>query len=171
MSQNRKSIIGVYPGSFDPPTLGHLDIACRAARLVDELVVAVFAHPSKTLMFTTEERVELWKQSLQSLQAPSTISVTSYDGLTTTFARTVQATTLIRGVRTVNDFELEFQQSLMYRRLAPEIEIQLLVTDPIHLFISSSMVKEVARLGAEFDAFVAPPVAAAMRMKLQALQV
>jgi pantetheine-phosphate adenylyltransferase len=159
------AVIGMYPGSFDPPTLGHVDIACRAARLVQRLIVAVYARPSKNLLFDAEERVALWQSSLAAVNAPANIEVRPYEGLTTTFAQEIGATALIRGLRTVSDFEVEFQQAHMYRRLAPELEVMLLVTDLEHMFISASLVKEVARLGAEIDSFVTPPVAAALRAK------
>jgi pantetheine-phosphate adenylyltransferase len=160
-------IIGIYPGSFDPPTLGHLDIACRAARFVEKLIVAVYARPSKNLVFSAEERVALWQASLVSLpHAPANIDIQTYDTLTTAFAEEVGATALIRGLRTVNDFETEFQQAHMYRRLSPDLEVLLLVTDLPHLFISASLVKEVARLGADVSSFVTQPVAEALHAKL-----
>ena len=161
----RHPITGIYPGSFDPPTLGHIDIACRAARIVDRLIVAVYARPNKNILFSADERVQLWHDSLAAQEAEKNIEVATFDGLTTEFAREVGATTLIRGLRTVNDFEVEFQQAHMYRRLAPEVEILLLVTDLPHLFISASLVKEVARLGAPIETFVTQPVADAMRKK------
>jgi pantetheine-phosphate adenylyltransferase len=164
----RPAVIGMYPGSFDPPTLGHIDIACRAARLVERLVVAVYARPAKNVLFTPDERVALWQASLESHGAPANIEIRTYDELTTTFAQRVGATALIRGLRTVNDFETEFQQAHMYRRLAPELEVVLLVTDLPHLFISASLVKEVARLGAPVDTFVTEPVARALREKFAA---
>ncbi|MBA3822766.1 MAG: pantetheine-phosphate adenylyltransferase [Ktedonobacterales bacterium] len=162
------AVIGMYPGSFDPPTLGHIDIACRAARLVERLVVAVYARPAKNVLFTPDERVGLWQASLAAQGAPANIEIRTYDELTTNFAHSVGATALIRGLRTVNDFETEFQQAHMYRRLAPELEVVLLVTDLPHLFISASLVKEVARLGAPVDTFVTEPVARALHAKFAA---
>jgi pantetheine-phosphate adenylyltransferase len=159
-------VIAVYPGTFDPPTLGHLDIARRAARLVEHLIVGVYARPAKNLLFTAEERVALWQASLEATGAPANITVRTYDELTTDFALAQHATALVRGLRTVNDFETEFQQAHMYRRLAPSVEIMLLVTDLPHMFISASLVKEVARLGAPIDGFVTPPVAVALRAKV-----
>jgi pantetheine-phosphate adenylyltransferase len=100
-------VIGLYPGSFDPPTLGHIDIACRAARLVERLVVAVYARPAKNVLFTPEERVTLWQASLAAHDAPTNIDIRTYDELTTTFAQKMGATAIIRGLRTVNDFETE----------------------------------------------------------------
>ncbi len=165
-AQTSRPVIGIYPGSFDPPTLGHVDIALRAARIVDKLVIGVFSRPSKSLLFTAEERAALWKQSLQFMNAPVEIEIQTFDCLTTEFARQVEATVLVRGLRTVTDFEVEFQQAHMYRRLAPEIEVLLLVTDLPHMFISASLVKEVAKLGARVEEFVTKPVADAIRAKL-----
>lgn len=165
MAASSHAIIAIYPGGFDPPTLGHVDIALRAARLVDRLIVAVFATPAKNLLFTAEERVALWQASLQDVGAPAHIEVATFTGLTTAFGRSVGATALVRGLRTVTDFETEFQQAHMYRRLAPEMEVILLVTDLAHMFISASLVKEVAKLGADIDSFVPAPVAAALRAR------
>ncbi len=132
---------------------------------MERLIVAVYARPSKSLLFTAEERVALWQASLVAVNAPDNIEVRPYEGLTTTFAQEAGATVLIRGLRTVSDFEVEFQQAHMYRRLAPELEVMLLVTDLEHMFISASLIKEVARLGAQIGSFVTPPVAEALRAK------
>lgn len=161
----RLPVIGLYPGSFDPPTLGHVDIAVRAAKLMDRLFVAVYATPSKSLLFTAAERVELWRASLASFDAPANITISTYEGLTTEHARAMGATALVRGLRTVTDFEAEFQQAHMYRRLAPELEEMLLVTNLEHLFVSATLVKEVARLGAPVESFVPEPVAVALRAR------
>jgi pantetheine-phosphate adenylyltransferase len=159
-----KRLVAVYPGSFDPLTLGHLDIATRAAKLVDELIVAVYATPSKHLLFTTDERVELWRDAVAYARLPN-VRVSGYEGLTTTFARGVGALAIVRGLRAVSDFEVEFQQALMYRKLAPEIETLMIVTSLSHLFVSSSLLKEVARLNADMDDLVTPRVARALRSK------
>ena len=159
-----KRLVAVYPGSFDPLTLGHLDIATRAAKLVDELVIAVYATPSKHLLFSTDERVELWRDAITYAQLPN-VRVSGYEGLTTTFARGVGALAIVRGLRAVSDFEVEFQQALMYRKLAPEIETLMIVTSLPHLFVSSSLLKEVARLNADLDDLVTPRVARALRSK------
>lgn len=161
-----KKRVGVYPGSFDPPTLGHIDIACRAAQIVDELIIGVYARPNKNVLFNAEERVQLWYSSLQSVNAPANIRVATFDNLTTEFARSVQAAFLVRGLRTVTDFEVEFQQAHMYRRLAPEIDVILLVTDLPHMFVSASLIKEVAKLGAKVEEFVTLPVAQALQQKI-----
>jgi pantetheine-phosphate adenylyltransferase len=160
-------VIGVYPGSFDPPTLGHLDIAIRGARIVDELIVAIYAHPTKNLLFEAEERGQLWRDSLIALDAPTNIRIMMYEGLTTTLAQSIGATLIIRGLRTVADFEVEFQQAHMYRHLDPKVDVLMLMTDLEHMYISASLVKEVARLGAPVDSFVTVPVAKAIYAKLK----
>lgn len=163
-----KRLVAVYPGSFDPLTRGHLDIATRAAKLVDELVVAVYATPSKNLLFSTDERVDLWHDAIAYAQL-SNVRVSAYEGLTTTFARGVGALAIVRGLRAVSDFEVEFQQALMYRKLAPEIETLMIVTSLSHLFVSSSLLKEVAKLNADMEDLVTPTVARALRDKFAEL--
>ncbi|HEY7782428.1 MAG TPA: pantetheine-phosphate adenylyltransferase [Ktedonobacterales bacterium] len=157
-------VVAVYPGSFDPATLGHVDIAMRAARLVDDLIVAVYATPSKNLLFTSEERVALWRDAIATSELAN-VRVEPYEGLTTTFARQVGAQAIVRGLRAVSDFEVEFQQALMYRKLAPEIETLMVVTSLRHLFVSSSLLKEVARLGGDVNDLVTPNVARALQEK------
>lgn len=164
VASDHQHLVAVYPGSFDPLTLGHLDIAARAAKLVNELVVAVYATPSKNLLFTTDERVEMWRDAITYARLPN-VRVSAYEGLTTNFARSVGALAIVRGLRAVSDFEVEFQQALMYRKLAPEIETLMIVTSLSHLFVSSSLLKEVARLGADMDDLVTPRVARALRSK------
>jgi pantetheine-phosphate adenylyltransferase len=157
-------LVAVYPGSFDPVHKGHLDIARRAARLVDELVVAVYATPSKNLLFTIEERVQLWHEILAAEDLPN-VRVERFSGLTVDFARAVGAAAIVRGLRAVTDFELEFQQALMNRKLAHEIETLMIVTALPHLFISATLLKDVAKLGADLDGLVTPNVAAALRAR------
>ncbi len=161
---SRRPLIAVYPGSFDPVTNGHLDIATRAARVVDELVIGVFATPAKNLLFTTEERVQLWKDSIAEKELHN-VRVDSFEGLTVEYARRVGARLIVKGLRAVQDFEAEFQQALMNRNLAPEIEVMLMVTEPRHLFLSSSLVKEVGQLGGNLDDFVSAGVAQALQRK------
>jgi pantetheine-phosphate adenylyltransferase len=156
--------VALYPGTFDPVTRGHVDIAARAARLVDELVVAVYATPNKTLLFSTEERVELWRDAIEESHL-NNVRVSPYEGLTTEFARSVGAQAIIRGMRAVSDFEVEFQQALMYRELAPEIETLMIATSLRHVFVSSSLIKEVCRLGGDLQDLVTPRVARALREK------
>ncbi len=160
----QRPLVAVYPGSFDPVTRGHLDIAKRAARLVDTLIVAVYAVPNKTLTFTLEERVAFWQDAIEE-GGLGNVRVEGYEGLTTEYARKVGAQAIVRGLRAVSDFEVEFQQALMYRNLAPEIETLMIVASLHHLFLSSSLLKEVAKLGGDLDGRVSTSVATALRAK------
>jgi pantetheine-phosphate adenylyltransferase len=162
-----RSLVAVYPGSFDPLTRGHLDIAKRAARLVDTLIVAVYAVPAKTLTFTLDERVAFWRDAIHEVGLTN-VRVEGYEGLTTEYARKVGAQAIVRGLRAVSDFEVEFQQALMYRNLAPEIETLMIVTSLHHLFLSSSLLKEVAKLGGDLNGLVSTSVANALRAKFPA---
>jgi pantetheine-phosphate adenylyltransferase len=164
-AEGHKRVIAVYPGSFDPVHRGHLDIAARAAKLVDELVIAVYKTPSKHLMFTTEERVALWHEALADVGLDN-VRVEAFEGLIVDFARSVGAQAIVRGLRAVTDFEYEFQQALMNRKLAREIETLMIITSLSYLFISSSLLKEVARLGGDLDGIVPPSVGRAIRAKL-----
>jgi pantetheine-phosphate adenylyltransferase len=168
IASDRGPLIAVYPGTFDPVHNGHIDIARRAAHLVDELVVAVYATPSsKKLLFTTEERVALWREIIEQ-NGLTNVRVEPFEGLTVDVARRVGAKAIVRGLRAVTDFELEFQQALMNRNLAPEIETLMIVTALKHLFVSASLLKEVARLNGDLDGIVAPNVARAIHEKLGA---
>jgi len=167
VAEQSKKRIAVYPGSFDPVTNGHLDIAARAASLVDELVVAVYERPAKNLLFTTAERVAFWEEAIRERQITN-VRVATYDGLTVDFVRSVGGQSIVRGLRATTDFEIEFQQALMYRKLAPEIEVLCMITDVQYLFLSSSLLKEVARLHAVVEDMVPPGVARALRTKFEA---
>ncbi len=156
----------VFPGTFDPITYGHVDIATRAAALFDRLIVGVYAHPIKTLLFSTAERVELAQEALDGLP---NVAVESYDGLTVDFARDKGAKAIIRGLRVVGDFEFEFQMALMNRTLAPEIESVCLLTTKEYYFLSSSIVKEAAKLDGDIAQLVPPHVAAALHERILAL--
>jgi len=160
-----RRLVAVYPGTFDPVHRGHLDIARRAAKLADELIVAVYATPSKHLMFSTDERLALWADVLAEDDLPG-VRVEPFEGLIVDFARRVGAQAIVRGLRAVTDFEYEFQQALMNRKLAPEIETLMIVTSLSSLFVSSSLLKEVARLGGDLDGIVPPSVGRAIRAKL-----
>jgi pantetheine-phosphate adenylyltransferase len=159
-------LVAVYPGTFDPVHRGHLDIAKRAARLVDELVVAVYKTPSKNLLFSTEERVALWQEAIAEEGLPN-VRVELFEGLIVDFARIVGAQATVRGLRAVTDFEYEFQQALMNRNLAPEIETLMIITALPHLFISSSLLKEVARLHGDLNGIVTRGVAEALRKHME----
>jgi pantetheine-phosphate adenylyltransferase len=149
----------IYPGSFDPLTNGHVDVVERAARLFDSVVVAVARNSAKTPLFSVDERVE---QLGAALAHCANVRVTAFEGLLVAFAERTGATALIRGLRAVSDFEYEFQMALMNRRLAPDIETVFLMTDADKSFVSSSMVKEVARLGGDIRGLVPEVVEAAM---------
>jgi len=155
-------IIAIYPGSFDPVTNGHIDIATRAARLFDLVIVAVYDTPSKQLLFPTEERVSMMAQALQDIP---NIRVESYNGLTVDFARKVGAKVIVRGLRVVSDFEWEFQMALMNRKLAPEIDFVCLMTNLKYSYLSSTIVKEVARLGGDVSDLVPPHVVQALKAR------
>jgi len=154
--------VAVYPGSFDPVTLGHLDILDRATAIFDRVMVAVLANPAKTPLFTAEERVEIIRQCIAD--RPN-VDVGSFDGLTVDYAESLGATAIVRGLRVLSDFESEFTMALMNRRLKPSINTVFLMTSFSNVFISSSIIKEVCALGGSVDE-VAPDVSVrAMRRK------
>lgn len=155
--------IAVYPGTFDPVTNGHMDIACRAAALFDKLIIAVYDTPPKHLLFTTEERVELFRESVKTTK---NIEVRPYKGLTIDYARQVGAQVIIRGLRMSSDFEREFEMALMNKKLASELELFCLMSSLEYQFLSSSLLKEVAQLGGDIDNLVPKVVARALRKKL-----
>lgn len=159
--QAHRRLVAVYPGTFDPAHRGHLDIAMRAAHIADEVIVAVYATPSKNLLFSTEERVALWREALAE-EPMANVRVEPFSGLIVDFARHVGAQAIVRGLRAVTDFELEFQQALMNRKLAPEIETLMVITSLRHLFVSASLLKDVARLNGDLDGIVTPNVARAL---------
>jgi len=152
----------IYPGSFDPITLGHMDVIERARAMCDELIVAVASNAPKGPLFTAEERAELIRSSLPS---DSGVRVETFDGLLVEFARRHETFVVIRGLRAISDFEFEFQMALMNRRLEPRLETVFLTPQEEFTFLSSRLVKEVARLGGNIDAFVPSPAAAALRQK------
>ncbi|HEX7725697.1 MAG TPA: pantetheine-phosphate adenylyltransferase [Rhizomicrobium sp.] len=158
MSKNR---IGLYPGTFDPPTLGHLDIVKRALKLVDHLVIGVGTGTGKNPLFSYEERVEMWRHEAPELTRDGgTIEVKPFgDLLQVDFAREVGASIVVRGLRAMSDFEYEFQIVGMNQRLAPDIETVFLMADPRYLSIASKLVKEVAMLGGNVTPFLTPHVA------------
>lgn len=160
------SPIALYPGTFDPIHLGHVDIATRAAQLFERLIVGVYDRPNKKLLFTTEERVALAQQALAHLP---NVEVRSYQGLTVVFAQTMGARVLIRGLRVISDFELEYQLALTNQQLAPGLESVCLMTRQEHAFLSSSIVKEVFLLGQSVEGMVPAHVRVALEKKRQAM--
>lgn len=147
--------VAIYPGSFDPPTFGHLDIVERAARLFDRLIVAVGRNRGKSGFLTVEERMEALLKSVQHLP---NVQVQSFDGLLIQFAQSHGASALIRGLRAISDFEYEFQMAMINRRLSHEIETVFLMTNWEHSYLSSSIVREVATLGGDISEMVPEPV-------------
>lgn len=148
--------IAIYPGSFDPPTNGHIDIVQRAAKLFDRVVVAVGTNTAKRTFFADDERIALMQEACRALP---NVEVQGFDTLTVEFARKVGARFVIRGIRALSDFEFEFEMANMNRRLAPEVEMVFLMTSPEYLFLSASRVKELAAFGASVDGMVPPNVA------------
>lgn len=154
----------VYPGSFDPLTNGHLDIARRGANLFETLIIAVYAFPAKNLLFSADERVALWQEVVEHEKLQN-VRIVKFTGLAVEYVRSIGAVALIKGLRSSNDFEAEFQQGLMNHRLAPEIETVCLFSDPDHLCISSSLIKEVAKLGGDVHTMLPASVEHALREK------
>ena len=150
----------MYPGTFDPITNGHQDLARRAASIFDRVIVAIAANPNKTPMFTLDKRVELARKVLADLP---NVEVTGYAGLTVEFARKHQVSVVVRGLRAVSDFEFEFQLANMSRHLAREIETVFLTPQEQFTFISSSLIREIAVLGGETREFVHPIVEAELK--------
>jgi pantetheine-phosphate adenylyltransferase len=162
---SRRPIVAIYPGSFDPVTLGHEDIARRTLRFADELVIAV-AYTSthvKQGLFSVEERVAMLEEVFQE---EDRIEVTSFQGLLTWFAKEREAQFVIRGLRAVSDFEYEFQMAQMNQELWPEIETIFLTPDVNYSFLSASLVREVASLGGDVSKFVSAPVLRRLRERL-----
>lgn len=147
--------IAVYPGSFDPVTLGHMDIISRSSKLFDKLIVGVLVNSSKVPLFSAEERVNMIRGVVSEY---SNVEVRSFDGLLVEFARLCKATAVVRGLRAVTDFEYELQMSQTNHIIAPDIDTIFLTTNLNYAYLSSSVVKEVARYGGDISKFVAPEV-------------
>lgn len=157
----------IFPGSFDPPTNGHLDIIKRSVPLFDEIIVAVLHNPEKAPMFSIEERSEMLDTILEEYRTKMCcLVVDSYSGLTAEFARQRGAAAIIRGIRAVGDYEYELRMAMMNRRLQPEIETVFLTAAEEYSFVSSSLMKQVVELGGRVEGLVPPLVLERMRLKL-----
>ena len=156
----------VYPGSFDPIHNGHIDIATRASRIFDEVIVAVYDIPKKKLLFTVDERVELAQKALQDY---SNIKVARFSGLVVNYVQNVGAIAIIRGLRVFSDFEFEFRYGIANRKLAPEIETVAIMSDENHLHISSSTIREIAELGGSVESMVPEFVSYALKKQFEDL--
>ena len=154
----------IYPGTFDPITNGHLDIATRAARIFEKLIIGVYDIPNKRLLFNTEERVELVRRAITGLP---NVKVEAFSDLTVDFAKRVGVKVMVRGLRMSADFEREFEMALMNKKLAPELELVCLMSRLEYQFLSSSLLKEVASLGGCIDNLVPKHVAEALKEKVQ----
>ena len=155
-------VTSVYPGSFDPVTVGHIDVTSRACALFDKVIVAVYGAPSKDLLFDADERVALFASAVEHLP---NVEVTKFEGLVVRFAKEIDAQVIIRGLRSGSDFEYEFDMAFMNRRLVPDLDMVFFMTSQDNMFVSSSLLKEVARLGGDITAMVPPGVAGALYSK------
>ena len=162
--QERSERIAIYPGTFDPLTNGHLNIARRAARLFDRLIVSVYAFPAKNLLFTLEERLNLWRAVLAEEDLPN-VSVDTFTGLTVNHVRSLGGQAIIRGLRSSSDFDAEFPTGLMNYKQASEVETLCLFTNVEQIYVSSSLLKEVASLGGTVDDLAPPVVVQALQKK------
>ena len=153
----------LYPGTFDPPTNGHVDLIQRGSRLFEHLTVAILNNRAKNPLFTPAERMEMLEEATRSL---GNVSVATFDGLTIDFARSIGATAILRGIRAISDYEYEFQMALMNRRLAPEVETVFLQPAGRYSFVSSRMVKEVFSFGGDVSGLVPPNVLKRLRGRM-----
>lgn len=157
-------ITAIYPGGFDPVTNGHLDIVRRAASIFDDVIVAVYDTPSKSLLFNTKERVALFSEAVVGIP---NVRVVPYKGLTVDYARRVGARVIVRGMRRIADFESEFEMALMNKNLAPDLEELYFITALAYQYVSASLLKEVAALGGAISQFVPPHVEHALIERLR----
>jgi pantetheine-phosphate adenylyltransferase len=158
------SVKALYPGTFDPPTSGHIDLIQRGSKIFDHLTVAILVNPVKNPLFTLEERVEMLKEAVAGI---GNVSVATFDGLMVEFARQQGATAVLRGIRAISDYEHEFQMALMNRRLAPEIETVFLQPAGRYSFVSSRMVKEVFSFGGDISGLVPANVLKRLRARIK----
>lgn len=157
-------VTALYPGSFDPVTVGHVDVATRAASLFEKLVVAVYETPSKNLLFDTEERWQLISDACSHLP---NVEVIKFTGLVVGCAKDIGAGVIVRGLRSGSDFEYEFDMAFMNRRLEPDVDLICFMTSQDYMFVSASLLKEVAKLGGDITEMVPPNVAKAVYSKFE----
>jgi pantetheine-phosphate adenylyltransferase len=157
-------VTALYPGSFDPVTVGHVDILSRAAKVFDKLVVAVYETPSKNLLFSTDEREQLMKDACSHLP---NVEVKRFSGLVVRYAMDIGARVIVRGLRSGSDFEYEFDMAFMNRRLEPQVDLVCFMTSQDYMFVSASLLKEVAKLGGDITEMVPPNVAQAVYSKFE----
>ena len=161
----------IFPGSFDPPTNGHLDIIKRSSPLFDEIIIAVLNNPDKQPLFTVEERCNMIREILPSVKnGECKLTVAGFSGLTAEFAREQGATAIVRGIRAVSDYEYELRMALMNRKLEPEIETVFLMADEAYSYVSSTLMKQVVMLGGRVAGLIPELVESRMREKLAAKQ-
>lgn len=163
----KKSRIVVYPGSFDPVTNGHLDIICRACQIFEHVIVAVTQNSTKSSLFTIEERLRMLNLVLAPVVKTGKVRVDSFSGLLADYCRRQGAHTVARGLRALSDFEYEFQMALMNRHLAPELETVFLMADEKYTYLSSSLLKDVVRLGGDASRFVPRSLVGLLNKKLR----
>jgi pantetheine-phosphate adenylyltransferase len=161
-----KKTVAVYPGTFDPVHYGHIDVVQRSAEIFDYLIVAIYDRPLKNLLFSTADRLWMMQKALEGLE---NVEVTTYSGITTEYVRQRQARVIVRGLRVMHDFELEYQMALTNKKLAPEIESVCLMTSLEHAFVSSSILKEIALAGGNVNSMAPPHVVTALHKKFVAL--
>ena len=154
----------MYPGSFDPVTLGHVDIAARAASMFDKVTVAVYAMPSKNLLFSADERIDMFRRAVEHLP---NVDVIEFTGLAVGAARSIGAKAIVRGLRSGSDFEYEFEMAYMNKKLAPDIEVICMMASLPYEYVSSSLLKEVIRLGGEVGDLLPPQVMDIVKKRLE----
>lgn len=157
--------IAICPGSFDPVTMGHLDIMRRASKMFDRVIVAVLVNPSKQPSFTLEERIDLLSRATAELEEKN-FEIVGFDGLLADYAKERNATAIVKGLRAVSDFEYEFQMALTNKKLNPELETVFLTTSAENMYLSSSIVKQVAQFGGDISNFVPECILADIRARL-----
>ena len=156
--------VAIYPGSFDPITNGHLDIITRLSKIYDEVIVGVLNNSAKTPLFTSDERIELIEKCVNRL---GNVHAEHFDGLLVDFAKLKNVTTIVKGLRATSDFESEFQMALLNKKLNPDIETLFMISSENYMYISSSIVKEIARLGGALDGLVPDEIADDLKLKIE----